>query len=361
VKRAALLALAGAALHLAILPREYRERSDLPAYLDASLRWATGETPYKEFPFEYPPAALLIVRAPLHAAALTGIRYETAFALWMALFDALALFAAWLSGRRWSAMAICWAGLALCNSVLYTRFDLAPGALMALAVALACAGQFAGAGAVLGVAAALKLYPLFIAPVLAVAAFRAGRLRVALLAGAAAALLLSLPAFGLDFLGYHWSRGIQIQSLWGALLRLAGRPDIVHRFGAEEVAGAPAFLGPLSLLFQIAAAAAAAWRFRDVRAGALAAFAGFVAFAKVGSPQFMVALVPLATIPGAARFVLAACVLMAWEFPFHYSPAERASRFWAAVDLARMLLLASLAGGPRGRVEGWWAGTRRAA
>jgi hypothetical protein len=343
VRRAALLAIAGAALHLALLPREYRERHDLPHYLDASLRWATGEAPWRDFPFEYPPAALLVLRAPLHAAALTGIRYETAFALWMALFDALALFAAWLSARRWSAMAICWAGLALCNSVLYTRFDLAPGALMALAVALACAGQFAGAGAALGAAAAIKLYPLFIAPVLAVAAFRAGRLRVALLAGAAAALLLSLPAFGLDFLGYHWNRGIQIQSLWGALFRLAGRGEIVHRFGAEEVAGAPAFLGPISLLVQIAISAAAAWRLRDVRAGALAAFAGFVAFGKVGSPQFMVALVPLATIPWAARFVLASCVLMAWEFPFHYRPAEWASRFWAAVDLVRMLLLAFVA------------------
>ena len=46
-----------------------------------------GEAPYKDFPFEYPPAALVVLRVPLHAAALTGIRYETAFALWMAVFD----------------------------------------------------------------------------------------------------------------------------------------------------------------------------------------------------------------------------------------------------------------------------------
>src|SRR5207244_4960680 len=199
VRRALLAAIAGAALHAVALPRDYRERHDLPLYLDASLRWATGEAPYKDFPFEYPPAALVVLRVPLQVAALTGVRYETAFAVWMALFDALALFSAWLAARRWSAMAVCWIGLALCNSVLYTRFDLAPGALMALAVALSCSGRFAGAGAVLGAAAAIKLYPLFIAPVLAVAAWRAGRLRVALLAGAAAGLLLSLPAFGLDF------------------------------------------------------------------------------------------------------------------------------------------------------------------
>ena len=89
--------------------------------------------------------------------------------------------------------------------------------------------------------------------------------------------------------------------------------------------------------------AAAAWRMRDVRAGALAAFAGFVAFGKVGSPQFLVALVPLATIPWAARLVLAACVLMAWEFPFHFTAADWANPLWAAVDLARMLLIAFVA------------------
>jgi hypothetical protein len=343
MRRAALLAILGAALHLALLPRQYRERSDLPIYLDDALRWATGEVPGRDFRFEYPPAALLVLSVPLHGAAAVHGKYEAAFALWMALFDALALFSAWLAARRWSAMAVCWAGLALCNSVLYTRFDLAPGSLMALAVGLTCAGQFAGAGAALGAAAAIKLYPLFIAPVLAVAAFRAGRLRGAIVAGIATGVLLSLPAFGLDFLGYHWNRGVQIQSLWGALLRLFGEREVLHRFGAEEVAGAPALLGPLSLLLQITVSAAAAWRVRDVRAGALAAFAGFVAFGKVGSPQFLVALVPLATIPWAARLVLAACVLMAWEFPFHFTAADWANPLWAAVDLARMLLIAFVA------------------
>src|SRR5207302_6979565 len=158
MRRAALLAVLGAALHFLLLPRDYRERSDLHVYLDSSLRWATGEAPYRDFPFEYPPAALFVLRAPLHAAVLGQVRYETAFALWMALFDALALFAVWLTARRYGAMAICWAGLALCNSVLYTRFDLAPGALMALCVALACLGQFTWAGAALGAAAAIKLY-----------------------------------------------------------------------------------------------------------------------------------------------------------------------------------------------------------
>lgn len=344
MRRAALLAVLGAALHFLLLPRDYRERSDLHVYLDSSFRWATGETPFRDFPFEYPPAALLVLRAPLDAAVLGQVRYETAFALWMALFDALALFAVWLTARRYGAMAICWAGLALCNSVLYTRFDLAPGALMALSVALACLGQFTWAGAALGAAAALKLYPLFIAPALAVEAWRSRRLRGAVLAAVAAALLLSLPAFGLDFLAYHWNRGVQIQSLWGAALRLAGWRQVEHRFGAEEVASAPAFLGPISLALQIAAAALAAWRARNAKEGALAAFAGFVAFGKVGSPQFMLALVPLAAaVPWAWRFVLASCVLLAWEFPVHFTPSDVGNPLWAAVDLARMLLIAFVA------------------
>ena len=61
MRRAALLAVLGAALHFLLLPRDYQERSDLHVYLDSSLRWATGEAPYRDFPFEYPPAALLVL------------------------------------------------------------------------------------------------------------------------------------------------------------------------------------------------------------------------------------------------------------------------------------------------------------
>lgn len=365
MKRALVAALAGAALHLALRAPDARERSDLPLYLDSSLRWASGEVPYKEIPFEYPPAALLLLRAPLHAAAATGARFETAFALWMALFDALALLAAWMAGARtserrgWLSMAAAWALLALCTPVLHTRFDVAPGALMALAVA---AASPALAGAALGAAVAVKLYPLAIAPAAAVAVFRragAAGLRRALACGLLALLALSLPAAleggarSLGFFAYHSGRGLQMQSLWAAAVMVWGSlrgvaVPIVHAFGAEELAAAPPGLAALSLALQLGcglAAAWSAWRGRSLATAALAAFAGFVAFGKVGSPQFFVALAPLAACaataaPVEAAAVFAATALLAWEFPAHYGGLFHNQGPWSAVVLGRMLLVA---------------------
>ena len=366
---AVLLAVAGAALHLLLLAPGARERSDLPLYLDSSLRWASGEAPYREIPFEYPPAALLLLRVPLQAAAATGLRFETAFALWMALFDALALWAAWRAGRErsarhgWASMAAAWALLALCASVLHTRFDLAPGALMALAVAVAAASP-ALAGAALGAAAAIKLYPLAIAPAAAALVYRRGgapALRRALLFGLLALLLPSLPAaveggartFG--FFAYHAGRGVQLQSLWAAavlvLARLRGvAVPIVHAFGAEELASAPAGVAALSLALQLGCGLAAAWvvwRGASLRVGALAAFAGFVAFGKVGSPQFFLALLPLAACaaaeaPREAAALFAATALLAWEFPRHYGALFHNQGPWSLVVLCRLLLVAAV-------------------
>ena len=417
-------ALACAALHLAILPSDARERSDLPLYLDSSLAWASGSVPYVEVPFEYPPAALLLLRVPLHFAAATGLRYETAFALWMALFDALALASIWFAARSrgrgwsWGALASGAVLLALCASVLHTRFDLAPGALMALAVACAgtarrakpgparsggvadlAAGLVAGpgaahvgageagssaaqgaaldagsarlggslpalAGAALGAAAAIKLYPLALAPALAVAIFQrdgARALRQALVAGTFALLVCSAPAAleagpaALSFLRYHAARGVQMQSLWaGAMLVLArlrgAAVPIVHAFGAEELPGAPGFLAPLSVLLQLSCgllAARAVRRGAPVAVAALAAFAGFVAFSKVGSPQFFLALAPLAACalpeaPVEVALVALSTALLAWEFPRHFGALFHNQGPWAFVVLFRMLLLAAV-------------------
>jgi len=366
---ALLLAIAGAAVHLFLLPASARERSDLPLYLDSALRWASGEVPYREIPFEYPPAALLLLRVPLEAAAALGSSFERAFAGWMALFDALALFSAYLCcrGRRgFLALGAGFLGLALCASVLHTRFDLAPGALMALSVALGTMGALPWAGAALGAAVALKLYPLAIAPAAAVFVYQRGgkeALRKAILAGSLAIAALSFPAAlgagasALSFFGYHYQRGVQIQSLWGALLlclgRLHGEPvPIVHAFGAEQLEGSFPLLARLSLCLQLAAglgAAWAVWRRASLSRAALGAFAGFVAFGKVGSPQFLLALVPLAACAAGAAdasalvaLVLAGCALMAWEFPRHYGALFHNQGPWAAIVLLRMLLFAAV-------------------
>jgi hypothetical protein len=383
-----LLSIAGALLHALCIPDALRERSDLAHYLESAARWALdGAAPYREIPFEYPPAALLLLRLPVELVSSGLLHFESALTLVLAPFDALALFSAfWIARvasmqreqagrgsahaeerrallRGVASLAFAWCALALCGSVLFTRFDLAPAALLALAVALlATSSEWATAcGAALGAAAALKLYPFWAAPALAMPLLRAHRLGRAIAAGLVAALLLSLPAMlpagasALSFLGYHASRGVQLQSLWGSLWMVLGQlgfahVELAHRFGAEEVTSAPSALGLIGTLLSIA------WMFvcaRVARSGpvhlaALCALCGFVAFGKIGSPQFSIVLAPLAAAalfdaPIAALTLLGSIALGAWQFPFHHLELTQNQGPWAAIGLIRMVLVAGAA------------------
>ncbi len=383
-----LLAIAGALLHALCVPDSLRERSDLAHYLESAARWALDDAaPYREIPFEYPPAALLFLRLPVALVSSGLLHFESALALVLAPFDALALFSAFWIARLSSmqreqsghglahesnsrallpevaTFAFAWCALLLCGSVLFTRFDLAPAALLALSVALlATSADLANiGGAALGAAAALKLYPFWAAPALCVPLVRAHRLGRPVASGLVAALLLSLPAMlpagasAFSFLGYHASRGVQMQSLWGSLWMVLGQQglahvELAHRFGAEEVTSAPAALGLIGTLLPIAwmlLCARVATR-TQVHLAALCALCGFVAFGKIGSPQFSIVLAPLAAAalfdaPLAALCVLGSIALGAWQFPFHHQELVQNQGPWAAVGLVRMLLVASAA------------------
>jgi len=369
----ALLSLTGAALHLLCIPDGLRERSDLAHYLESAGRWALdGAAPYREIPFEYPPAALLFLRAPVALVAAGLAHFDDALALVLAPFDALALFAAFLLARAaasresaarrlqrgLAALAFAWVALLLCGSLLFTRFDLAPAALLALGCALVSTWPRTS-GAALGAAAALKLYPFWPAPALAVQLWRERKLLRAIAAGLAAALALSLPAMlpagseAFSFLGYHASRGVQIQSLWGSLWMVLGQlgavhVELAHAFGADEVSSAPRWLSWLATLLPLAWMAVAALSARRTPASlaALSAICGFVALGKIGSPQFSIALAPLAAgalfeAPLAAGLVFASIALGAWQFPFHHVELMQSRGPWAALGLLRMLLVAA--------------------
>ena len=58
------------------------------------------------------------------------------------------------------------------GGVLLTRFDVVPATLVAAATALLLSGRQRGAAAVIGLAAAVKLYPLALVPLLAIWAWR---------------------------------------------------------------------------------------------------------------------------------------------------------------------------------------------
>ncbi len=168
-------------------------------------------------------------------------------------------------------------------------------------------------GGALGFGIMAKLYPALFAP----AAFILSPQRWRFTLGTGALLLIpllpllpALPEVKESVFGYHTSRGIQVESLWGAILfivqRTGGDARIEFNFGALHWAGAVAdTLKPWSTvatLLTVGAASLLAFRHRERPGPAFAEISFTVltfalAFGSVFSPQFLLWL-----------FALGACV-----------------------------------------------------
>lgn len=327
--------------------------SDVPLYRTYGERLADGRVPYRDFRVEYPPGALPALALPaLVSESEDG--YAWVFAGLMAASGAAGLLVC-----RWTLAALGRAprtellvllALALSplllGSVLLTRFDLVPALVVALATLALVRGRDRLGGALLGVAVAVKLYPVVLVPLaLAWTWRRLGRRRalesLALCAGVVALaylpFLLLAPDGVASSLGRQLGRPLQIETLGaGILLALQQALGIGLEWssshGSQNLDGAAAAsLAVLTSLVQVAALAACWIAFargpatpeRLVRFFALA-LAAFVAFGKVLSPQFLVWLllaVPLVagtTGRRAARFYAAAAACTAVWFPALY-------------------------------------------
>ena len=330
--------------------------SDVGTYFEYARAWAAGGAPYADFQLEYPPGALLLFAAPLRAGGTD--HYVRHFVLEMRAFDLIALVFVFLWAVRlapakplhpWAAAAAYLCATTALYPVLYSRFDLAPAALTLAALYLAYTPAAAAGALLLGLAGAIKLWPLALAPLfVALAARRAGR-RGAFLAAASllAGLLLPVLPFlragagsGLAaFLAYHQARGLQLESGWASLLELGeilglGHLRRVDEYGAYHLQCGPcgalaAVSGPALLLLALAPQALAWWRGLGTAAdrGALglraaaAAVLGALVASKVLSPQFILWGVPLAVAGGGVADALAmllVALLTTLVYPFYY-------------------------------------------
>jgi hypothetical protein len=304
--------------------------NDVYLYLHYAQQWGSGAAPYVDFHPEYPPGALPPFLLPFLIAGGGGEEYPRAFAGEMALFDLATLWLVLAWGRRLfpshaRAPALAAVGYLACTTalfpVLYTRFDLVPGALLFAALYVTYTPGLAVLGALLlGVAGGVKLWPFALAPIWLVLAYRRDRLRgllptaLAIGVGGLLTALPFLPRAGLsvlEFLRFHAARGIQIESTWSTLALLLNAVGIadatpVHEFGAFHVAGAvakwfarisvPALLA-LALLPQLLAMRGQLGREGDQTGkiglcAAAGAVLGFMVGGKVLSPQFMLWIVP---------------------------------------------------------------------
>jgi hypothetical protein len=376
---------AAAFAYLALFSRVYAgfTRHDMSTFVHYGNLLRAGRAPYRDFVMEYPPLAAPLFWLPSQFAH--GImQYRTGFAVEMLAFDlgglGIALHAIQRCGPRGlpcgvmlaQPLWLIWAG----PNLVFERFDLAPAVLTLLAVTLLANRRQRLAWMVLGLATAVKLYPVVVAPLFVLLAWRQRTLRqlaadlsVFLAAVALPALIVTradLLALS-TFVQYHADRGLEIETLYASVLligHLLGQPlALATGHGAKEVVTPLASLLsslalPLTAL-GLAAIYLVAWHNRHATAGTpdffdrlvrltAAAILAFMLAGKVLSPQFLLWLYPLLAILVArqatawALFGLA-LLLSSWIFPAHWSDLVSLTCGAIAVLIIRNSLLLALA------------------
>ena len=334
-----------------------RQVSDVNLYRLYGERMAHGLVPYRDFHVEYPPGALPVFVLP---ALVTESRTGFAVALAVLLGLVGAVGAILLDrtfphlgedpGRRRLARWVVALSPVVLGALLFTRYDLLPAALTVGALLAFLGGRPRLGGLVLGLAIAVKLYPIVLLPVALVWTARrhggyATRWVVGLALGVPLAVYLPFLIVAPDgvawSIGHQLSRPLQIESLGSSLLLTAHHVLGVElgwssSHGSQNLTGtAASTLSLFSSLAQVAALLIVWWRFargaatpeRFARYSA-AALVAFVAFGKVLSPQYLIWLLFLVPLVGGLRgrvavgaYALAAALTALW-FP---------ARYWALV------------------------------
>ena len=376
---ALLFLLAWAALHTAWY--DDGEIVDIPVYASYGNAIQDGAVPYRDIRPEYPPGALPAFVVP---ALLTDDEdgFRRIFESMMALFGVatVLLAAVTLRGLRASrrrtaaALALVAAFPLLLGSVVLTRFDLYPAALLLAALAALVHGRDRLGFGLLGAAVAVKLYPAVLVPLAAAYVWRRrGRREALVCLGIAAGVvalvflpfLLVSPDGVANSVGRQLSRPLQIESFGSAVLLAAhdlfgAGVEVTSSHGSQNLVGLPADVA--AAVLSLAQVAVLAWlwlRFAQSREtpspASLAVYAAtaitaFVALGKVLSPQFLIWLVPvvvLARRASANAMLAAALVLTQLWFPFRYWDLvreldPRVSWLVLARDLVLLALLATL-------------------
>jgi uncharacterized membrane protein len=325
---------------------------DLHIYQGYAEKLLHGALPYRDVFVEYPPGAFAVFLPP---TAFGAAHYNAAFKVLMVLCGAATIVAAALvlvelgaSRRRLyvSLGLLALAPVAL-GPISLNTYDAWPALLTVVALLLLLRGQDVLGLATLGLAVTAKVYPLVLVPLACAYVWRrSGARRVAVSVGAAlvvaAAVVLPFAAYAPHGVASSFrsqaERGLQVESLGASLLLLLHRVGLydAHVVRTSGVAGRnlsgslPHAVALATLVLEVLAMLAV-WllyaRTHEPRGhrGHLpvafaAAVAGFLAFSKVFSPQYLVWVVPLAVLTGSAVAVAltAVSLVLAQVWFFHY-------------------------------------------
>ena len=331
---------------------------DTPVYSRYGDAIENGEVPYRDFRPEYPPGALPAFVVPALLSDDDEEDFRDAFEWLMAAFGVatVLLAAVTLRGvgatraRTVGALGLVGAFPLLLGSVMLTRFDLYPTALLVGALAaLVHERDRLGLG-VLGAAVAVKLFPAVVVPVaLAYTWRRRGRREalvcLAICAGVVALTFLPFLVVAPEELarsiGHQLSRPLQIESLGSGLFLAAHHltgldVEVRSGHGSQNLHAAGTAIA--ALFFSLVQIGVLVWIWlrrpaakEELLRWSAAALVAFVALGKVLSPQFLIWLAPTVPLVGGLRGLRASALLaVALVLTQLWFP----SRYW---DLARDL------------------------
>jgi uncharacterized membrane protein len=356
---------------------------DVHIYQGYAEKLLHGALPYRDVFVEYPPGAFAVFLPP---TAFGADHYNAAFKALMALCGAativlVALVLAELgTSRRRIVAAVGLLALApvAVGPISLNTYDAWPALLTVLALWLLLRRHDLLAFAVLGLAVSAKVYPLVLVPLAGWLVWRragARRTTIALgvLVAVAAAVVAPFAAYAphgvFESFRSQATRGLQVESLGASLLLVLDRfglydAEVVRTTGVagRNLAGGAADAVAAGLLVLEVVAVATVWalyvRARDARellpVAFAAAVAGFLAFTKVFSPQYLVWLLPLvvAAWSPVAVALAAVAVVLAQVWFFHYGALFRLE--WPVwLLLARDLVMVALYGVLAARLTRW--------
>jgi uncharacterized membrane protein len=365
---------------------------DTPVYQRYGEAMVNGQVPYLDFSVEYPPAALPVFLLPAIGDHHDANTYRWNFEALMVVCGLLAIagmtiaLGALRAGPERLLAALAFAALAplALGSVILTRFDLWPTALLVLGLASVLAERRRLGLGVLGLAASAKIFPAVVVPLAIAYVWRRRGRREALICTGIFAAVVALcfapfvrlsPGGVWDSLYRQADRPLQIESLGSSFLLVAHQLGAwtVHlnlSHGSQNQGGsfAGAFATVQSIVqavvvigLWITFARGPAEPERLVRYSA-ATVAAFIAFGKVLSPQFLIWLLPLVPLVrgrrglAASAVLLVALVLTQLWFPNRYwrlALQQDAIASWLvfARDLVLVLLVVVLAMPQRARAR----------
>ncbi|TMK33622.1 MAG: DUF2029 domain-containing protein [Actinobacteria bacterium] len=272
---------AWALLHVGFYARG--QITDTPVYQRYGNAIADGEVPYRDFSVEYPPGALPVFALPGLAEpghdqnVTTGFRHAFETLMWLCGAAALLAMAVALSSlgagelRVWGALSFAALAPLALGSVVLSRFDLWPAALVAAALAALVSGRLRLGHLLLGLGITAKLYPAVLVPLgVAFVWRRAGRrealaclgLTLAVVAVIFAPFVVLSPGGVWQSLSVQLRRPLQVESLGSALLLAAHHvfglgvtAETSH--GSQNLGGAAA--GGVAVASVVAQAALLIW------------------------------------------------------------------------------------------------------